>query len=79
MLLVLSSSWRLEENLKVLTCLLGTDTATKTDEFSEKFQGGEGHFQSKFIYCIYLTYKQGFLGMKMKMKKKQFAILIFRK
>ena len=30
---------------------LGTPTPSKTDEFSEKFQGGGGHFQSKNLYC----------------------------
>ena len=52
MLLVLSSSWRLEKKLKVLTCLLGTDTATKTDEFSEKFKGGGAFSIQKFMLQI---------------------------
>ena len=27
----------------------------KTDEFSKKFRRGEGHFQSKNLYCRFLS------------------------
>ena len=33
---------------------LGKGGATKSDEFSEKFQRGGGHFQSKNLYCRFL-------------------------
>ena len=33
---------------------LGKGGATKSDEFSEKLQGGGGHFQSKNLYCRFL-------------------------
>ena len=39
-------------------------TSSKTDEFSEKFQGG-GHFQSKNLCCKIWTFKQGYLTMKL--------------
>ena len=35
---------------------LGTYHPTKTDELSEKFQGG-GHFQSKDLYCRFSAWK----------------------
>ena len=31
-------------------------------------KGGGGHFQSKNLYCIFWTFKQGFLSMKMLQK-----------
>ena len=44
---------------------LGNPTPSKTDEFSEKFQGGrEGHFQSKNLCCKIWTFKQDYLTMK---------------
>ena len=44
---------------------LGMPTSSKTDEFSEKFQGGGGHFQSKNLCCKIWTFKQGYLTMKL--------------
>ena len=55
-------------NFKEELCLLGTGSATKTDEFSEIFQRG-GHFQSKNLYCRFWAFKQGFLSMKFEEKK----------
>ena len=40
-------------------------TSSKTDEFSEKFQGRGGHFQSKNLCCKIWTFKQGYLTMKL--------------
>ena len=34
--------------------IIGTGHATKSDEFTEKFQGG--HFQSKNLYCRFWTF-----------------------
>ena len=39
-------------------------TSSKKDEFSEKFQGGGVHFQSKNLCCKIWTFKQGYLTMK---------------
>ena len=41
----------------------GTGHATKSNEFSEKFQVGGGgvHFQSKKLYCRFRTFTKGFV------------------
>ena len=43
---------------------LGMGKVNRSDEFSEKFQKGGGHFQSKNLYCKIWTFKQGFFSMK---------------
>ena len=40
-------------------CDFGKGGATKLDEFSEKFQRGGGHFQSKNLYCRFWTFIKG--------------------
>ena len=40
-------------------------TSSKTDESSEKFQKGGGHFQSKNLCCKIWTFKQGYFTMKL--------------
>ena len=55
----------LSHNLQNVTWVLGTGDDTKTDKFSEKFQGEGGRrpFQSKTLFCKFCTLKQGFLSM----------------
>ena len=46
--------------------MLGTDNATKTVEFLEKFQRGGGvMFYPKFYIADFGNLKQGFLSMKL--------------
>ena len=48
---------------------LGKGGATKLDEFSEKFQGGEGViFNPKIYVADFGNFKQGFLSMKFMQK-----------
>ena len=47
------------------TKLLGKDPATKSDQFLEKFQGGEGIFNPKIYVADFGNFKQGFLSMKL--------------
>ena len=42
--------------------MLGKGGATKSDEFSEKFQRAGGHFQSKNLYCRFWTFIKVFFG-----------------
>ena len=45
--------------------VLGTDDATQTGEFSEKFQTGGGViFNPKIYVADFGNFKQGFLSMK---------------
>ena len=41
----------MEMPILVFDLCLGTDVAAKSDEFSEKFQMGGGHFRSKNLCC----------------------------
>ena len=36
--------------------ILFSASLSKLDEFSEKFQGARGHFQSKNLYCRFCTF-----------------------
>ena len=48
----------------------GKDGCAKSDEFSEKFQGGWGHFHNKKINVAdFGNFKQGFLSMKLIQKE----------
>ena len=45
--------------------VFGTGDGTKTDEFSEKFQGGGVIFNPKIYIADFGNFKQGFLSMKL--------------
>ena len=49
----------LDPDIKDYYCCdaLGKPSHTKTDEFSEKFRGGVGYFQSKKLYSKIWTFK----------------------
>ena len=49
---------------------LGTGQATKTDEFSENFQRGEGFiFNPKIYVADFWNFTQGFLSMELIQKE----------
>ena len=52
--------------------LLGTVDDNKTGEFSEKFQGGRGHFESKNLRCRFWTFKQSLLNILFRKSNSEF-------
>ena len=58
--------FKVDMNPYIIGCsFLGKPRTSKTDELSEKFRKGGGHFQSKNLYCKIWTFKQGYLTMKL--------------
>ena len=62
-----------------ILCDFGTGQATKTDEFSEKFQSGGGvTFNPKQLYCRFWAFMQGFKEHFSEKRSENSFILVFR-